>query len=55
MELIADLYFINKTVEVTGEAKRMIIDFYAMGKKTGKYYFQIHINITSLNQIKVLD
>ena len=50
-----DLYFINKTVEVTGEAKRMIIDFYAMGKKTEKYYFQTHINITSLDQIKVLD
>ena len=49
-----DSYFINKTIEVTGEAKRMRIDFYSNGKRTEKYYFQTHIRVTSIGQIKVL-
>lgn len=48
-------YFINKTIEVTGEAKRMKIFFYSNGKVTTKYYFQTHVNVTSLKQIKVLN
>ena len=49
-----DSYFINKTIEVSGKAKRMRIDFYSNGKKTKKYYFQTHIRVTSVDQIKVL-
>jgi len=47
-------YFINKTIEVTGEAKRMKIFFFSKGKITKKYYFQTHVRVTSLKQIKVL-
>lgn len=49
-----ELYFINKIIEVTGEAKRMKIFFFSKGKVTKKYYFQTHIRVASLNQIKVL-
>lgn len=49
-----DIYFINKTIEVTGEAKRLKIYLFTNGKVTKKYYFQTHIRVTSLNQIKVL-
>jgi hypothetical protein len=49
-----DSYFINKTLEVTGEARRMKIYFFSKGKITKKYYFQTHIRVASLNQIKVL-
>lgn len=47
-------YFINKTIEVTGEAKRMKIFFFSKGKITKKYYFQTHVRVASLEQIKVL-
>ena len=50
-----DAYFINKTIEVTGEAKRAKIHFFSKGKYTDKYYFQTHIRVDSLNQIKVLN
>jgi len=49
-----DSYFINKTIEVKGEAKRKKIYFISNGKLTKKYYFQTHLRVTSLNQIKVL-
>jgi len=48
-----DLYFINKTIEVTGEAKREKIYFYSKGRVTTKYYYQTHIDVTSLDQIKI--
>lgn len=47
-------YFINKNIQVTGEAKRTKIWFYSNGKRTHKYYFQTHVKVTSVNQIKVL-
>ncbi|MDA8621952.1 hypothetical protein N9L48_04815 [Psychrosphaera sp.] len=47
-------YFIDKTVEVTGEAKRVKIYLIYKGLKTSKYYFQTHINVSSIEQIKVL-
>jgi len=47
-------YFINKTIEVTGEAKRVKIFFFSKGKITKKYYFQTHVRVASLDQIKVL-
>lgn len=49
-----EIFFINKTVEVTGEAKRVKIHLAVDGRKTTKYYFQTHVRVTSLNQIKVL-
>lgn len=48
-------YFVNKTIAVTGEAKRMKIYFFFNGKKTQKYYFQTHIRVMSLDQIKILN
>ena len=49
-----EVYFINKNIEVTGEAKQIKIWFISNGKRTKKYYFQTHISIKSINQIKVL-
>jgi hypothetical protein len=49
-----DSYFIDKTIEVTGEVKRMKIFFYSKGKITKKYYFQTHVRVASLSQIRVL-
>jgi len=47
-------YFIDKTIEVTGKVERIKIYFYTNGKRTKKYYFQTHIRVNSLNQIKVM-
>ncbi len=47
-------YLIDKTIEVTGEAKRMKIFFFSKGKITKKYYFQTHVRVASLEQIKIL-
>lgn len=47
-------YFINKTIEVTGEAKRLKIYFISSGRVTKKYYFQTHLKVTSLKQIEVI-
>lgn len=49
-----DSYFLDKTIEVTGEAKRVKIYFISKGQMTSKYYFQTHINVSSVEQIKVL-
>jgi len=49
-----EMFFINKTVEVTGEAKRVKIHLTVDGRRTAKYYFQTHVRVSSLNQIKVL-
>lgn len=48
-------YFIDKKIEVTGEAKQIKIWFYSNGKRTKKYYFQTHIRVESVNQITVLN
>jgi len=50
-----ETYFIDKYIEVSGEAKRTIIDFISRGRKTNKYYYQTHIKVTQLSQIKVLN
>tara|TARA_R110000787_G_scaffold264849_3_gene370791 strand:- start:198 stop:641 length:444 start_codon:yes stop_codon:yes gene_type:complete len=49
-----DAYFINKNIEVTGEAKQTKVWFFSNGMRTKKYYFQTHIRVKSINQIKVL-
>lgn len=49
-----DLYFLNKTIEVIGKVKRVKIYMYKNGKRTKKYYFQTHIKVTNIEQVKVL-
>jgi len=49
-----DLYFKNKTLEVTGKVDRIKIYMYKNGKRTKKYYFQTHIRVISIEQIRVL-
>ncbi len=49
-----DSYFIDKTIEVTGKVERIKIYTYKNGKRTKKYYFQTHIKVNSIEQIKVL-
>lgn len=47
-------YFKNKTIEVTGKVERIKIYLYKNGKVTKKYYFQTHIRVTAIDQIRVL-
>ncbi len=49
-----EAYFVDKKIEVTGEAKRVKIYFISKGRMTNKYYFQTHINVSSIEQVKVL-
>jgi hypothetical protein len=49
-----DSYLIDKSIEVTGKVERIKIFLYADGKNTKKYYFQTHVKVTSLDQIRVL-
>ena len=49
-----DSYFKNKTLEVTGKVERIRIYMYKNGKRTKKHYFQTHIRVTSIDQIRVL-
>jgi carbonic anhydrase len=46
-------YYENKTIQVKGKAERIKIWFFSQGKRTEKYYFQTHINVSDLNQIKI--
>ena len=47
-------FFLNKSISVTGQAKRITISFNSQGKPTGKYYYQTHIRVMDISQIKVL-
>ena len=47
-------FFINKNIEVIGEAKQIKVWFVSNGKRTKKYYYQTHIRVQSIDQIKVL-
>lgn len=49
-----ETFFVNKTVAVTGEAKRVKIYFISNGMLTNKYYFQTHINVPSIDNITVV-
>ena len=51
----ADTFFIGKTIEVTGEAKRVTIDFLSKGRKTNKYYYQTHVAVNSINQLRIVE
>jgi hypothetical protein len=48
-------YFINKSIVVYGQAKRVRINFVSQNKPSNKYYYQTHIMIMDMAQIKVLD
>lgn len=48
-------YFVDKSISVKGQAKRIKIDFTSHGKPSGKYYYQTHIKVTDISQIKVVD
>lgn len=48
-----ETYFTNKHITVKGEAKREQIYFYSKGRITPKYYYQTHIDVTSIDQISV--
>lgn len=47
-------YFINKTISVSGQAKRTRINLSSNGRPTGKYYYQTHIRVMEISQIKVI-
>ena len=47
-------FFLNKSIEVTGKAKRTKIRFFANGKPTDKYYYQTHIRVMDASQIKIV-
>lgn len=48
----AEAALLNKKLTVNSYAKRMKIFFYEGGKQTDKYYFQTHIPVKSLDQVK---
>ena len=47
-------YFINRSISVVGQAKRVRINFNSQGKPTDKYYYQTHIRVMDISQIKVI-
>ena len=47
-------YFIGKSISVSGEAKRIRIEFISQGKASGKYYYQTHVRVMDIAQIKVV-
>jgi len=49
-----EVFFINKIIEVKGKAKRQTIYFSAKGVNKRKYYFQTHVVVSSIDDIKVL-
>lgn len=47
-------FFVDKTVVVNGRAQRVKIEFLSEGKPTGKYYYQTHIRLTDISQLRVM-
>lgn len=47
-------YFVDKTIVVDGKAQRVKIAFLSEGKRTGKYYYQTHIRVMDISQLKVV-
>jgi hypothetical protein len=54
MVLLLKYTLLINNIELAGEARQMKVCFFSNGKKTDKYYFQTHIRVKSINQIKVL-
>jgi hypothetical protein len=44
----------GQTVRVTGEAKRVRIDFTAGGQPTGKYYYQTHVQLDDAKKLQLV-
>ncbi|MDQ7049628.1 MAG: hypothetical protein Q9M92_08825 [Enterobacterales bacterium] len=49
-----EVLFVDKMIEVTGVAKRVTIYFMSRQRKNRKYYFQTHIKVDSVDQIKLV-
>lgn len=47
-------FFSGKTIAVTGQARRVQIDFLNAGRPTGLYYFQTHVVASDPDQIAVI-
>lgn len=47
-------FFQGKLIQVDGEPKKIKIWFTYRGKRTGGYYFQTHIVVSDMDQIKVI-
>lgn len=47
-------FFIDKTIVVNGRAQRVEIAFLSEGKPTGKYYYQTHIRLMDISQLRVM-
>ncbi len=44
---------LGKQILVAGTARRVRIDFISEGQRTGKYYYQTHVDVTDASQIQV--
>jgi hypothetical protein len=49
-----EIYFLNKNIEVKGKATQVKIWLTSDGRRTDKYYYQIHIKVVSIDQLTVL-
>lgn len=47
-------YLVNKAIVVNGKAQRVKISFLSDGKPTGKYYYQTHLRVMDISQLKVV-
>jgi hypothetical protein len=45
----------GKNILVSGEARRVRIDFRTQGRPTGLYYYQTHVRVTDGSQVRLLD
>ncbi|CCQ10494.1 hypothetical protein PALB_13610 [Pseudoalteromonas luteoviolacea B = ATCC 29581] len=48
-------FFKGKTIVIRGEAKRKKISLICNGRETSIYYFQTHIDVSTLDQINVIN
>ena len=47
-------HFIGKSIIVTGTVERVKVYFVTNGRQTEKYYYQTHINVVDISQIRVV-
>jgi hypothetical protein len=45
----------GKTIRVTGTAQRTTIWFLENGKRSNSYYYQTHVRLMDLSQIRILE
>jgi len=46
--------FLGRSIVVDGEARRERIDFTVDGRSSGKYYFQTHVAVTGVEQLRIV-